>query len=116
MAYEFILMFFMGFCYGRIYHTYFLILKSNSLIINKIALFRKKTFSYYMGELDKAGIIFRNLTDSEGYEYCYSLILLKKYGEMEKIVDIKTSKKNVDLNGVKYFIDVINNHIQNNMN
>ena len=116
MAIQFVLMFIIGFCFGRTYHTYFLILESNSLIINKIALLRKKTFSYYMGELDKAGIIFQDLSNSEVHKYYYSLFLFKKTGEMEKIVDIISLEENVDLKGVKYFIDAINNHIRNNMN
>ena len=69
-----------------------------------------------MGELDKVGIIFRDLSDSEGHEYCYSLFLFKKSGKMGKILDIKTNEENADLQGIKYFIDVINNHILNNMN
>ena len=46
----------------------------------------------------------------------FNLYFVKKNGKREIFCDIRTNKVDEDLKGVKYFIDLLNQHISNNKN
>ena len=102
--------------FGFIFEKKYLVIEQNSIIINKIALFRKKTIVYKMGELERAEICYKYNPSDDDYYHRFNLYFVKKDGKREIFCYIRTNKVDEDLKGVKYFIDLLNQHIFNNMN
>ena len=102
--------------FGFIFEKKYLVIEQNSIIINKIALFRKKTIVYKMGELERAEICYKYDPSDDDYYHRFNLYFVKKDGKREIFCYIRTNKVDEDLKGVKYFIDLLNQHIFNNMN
>ena len=92
-----------------------LILEPNSITLQKkTSIGKLRTITYYKGELEKAVIDLKEIT-GEYTLYLHTLYLIKKSGKKEYICKISSYAKDRGLDGVKHFIDLINNHIQNNM-
>ena len=74
-----------------------------------------KNIVYHYGELERAELCYKNDPTEEGFRHTFYCYFVKKTGEREVFHTILTPKKDVDLKGVKYFIDLINQHIQKYM-
>ena len=98
----------------RNYYTY-LLLESNSIILTKKFLCRKEIIIYNMGDLEKAEICYKAVPREEIDYYCFKLYFVRTSGEKEEFFRKLTPQDNVELKGIKYFIDLINIHIQKNM-
>ena len=109
----FILIAFIGDCNG--YFSENLILESNSIMIIKKSLFRKRRIIYNRGELDMFGLYYKYVKKSKKNKQKYTLYFIKKIGEKDKFLEITKDKNDNDFQGVKYFIDLINTHIKKNM-
>ena len=89
-------------------------LEQKSIVLSKKAMFKTKNIMVYnFGELEKAEIYYKHLLE---HQHIFTFYFKKKTGDKEEFHKIVCSKENEDLKGVKYFIDLINLHIQNNMN
>ena len=101
------------FLFFRNYYNIFLDLESDSIIIRKKACLSTKTSKYSINELERAAIY-----NSYDYEYKmyvphYLFYLELKSGEKVNFLIIKDYPEiKYNLNGIKYFIDLINEHIQ----
>ena len=69
-----------------------------------------------MGELERAEICYKYNPSDDDYYHRFNLYFVKKDGKREIFCYIRTNKVDEDLKGVKYFIDLLNQHIFNNMN
>ena len=112
--------FLVGFYIGcKCHHSIYIELESNSLILTRKAMFSKKVKIYQMGELERAEICYKYEKGSKGNSlHVFRIYLIKKSEgkeEKEELYQITTTKEDANLNGVKYFIDLINEHIQKNM-
>ena len=116
----FAVFFSMGIYAGIMYNCKEIIkLNPNSIISIKRALFKCKTKVYNIEELERAEIYYIYVVDNTGDEvekfYSFRLYFITKSGKKELFHKIKsTSQKEERLKGVKYFIDLINLHIQQN--
>ena len=98
-----------------VFHNVYLTLEFNSILLKKIALLRTKNIVYNMGDLDKAAIFYKCHFNKNGYFHMFKLYFIQKSGQKEEITYFGSRKIDIDLKGAKYFIDLINNHIQKNM-
>ena len=98
-----------------LYYDITIELSSNSIIVNKKALFRNKTIIYTNIELEKAEIYYTKGRGRESIFHYYKLFLILKSGKKEKLFTI--SLRHLDPNpiGLKYFTDLLNAHIQGGM-
>ena len=94
-------------------HTIYLLLESNSIIMTKKALFSTKIIIYYYGQLERAEIWYKHTPDHRK-KHIFILYLIKKKGRKETLHEIYLYKLK-KLKGIKFFIDLLNQHIQNNM-
>ena len=92
-----------------------LILESNSIVCIKKFLFRKRKFIYNIGDLDMFALYYKYEKDSKNYRHIYIFYFVKKKGEKEKFLEFKKGSVCNYFQGVKYFIDLINTHINKNM-
>ena len=95
------------------YYSIHLLLKPNSITLTKKALFKKKVIIYNIDELEKAEICYKYI--SKIYTHRFVLYFVRTSGEKEEFHSINSDKSDVDLKGIKYFIDLINTHIQKKM-
>jgi len=101
------------FLFFRNYYNIYLDLEPDSIIIRKKACLSTKTSKYYINELERAAIY--NSYDDEYKMYVphYLFYLELKSGEKVNFLIIKDYPEiKYNLNGIKYFIDLINQHIQ----
>ena len=116
----FTVIFAMGIYAGIMYNCKEIIkLNPNSIISIKRALFKCKTKVYNIEELERAEIYYIYVVDTSGDVdekfYSFRLYFITKSGKKELFHKIKSiSQKEERLKGVKYFIDLINLHIQQN--
>ena len=94
----------------------YLSLKDNTIVLSQKTLFTSKSIVYRAGELERAEISYTYEDTNEGDRYDYNFYFVKKTGEREVFYSISTPNKDEDLKGVKYFIDLLNQYIQQNMN
>lgn len=92
-------------------------LEQNSIIMKKRALFRCKTFFYNNIDLERAEVYCKKKRKKRGFDIYFILYLILKSGEKIKInaITIQRQKFVKEPNGLKYFIDLINAHIQGGM-
>ena len=100
-------------CFG--YCNINLKLEPNSIVLKKKSVFRRKTFVYNIGELERFALYYKYVKNEETYQHRYTLYFVKKEGKKDEYKEFKLEKMNKDFGGVKYFIDLVNSHIQNNM-
>ena len=105
-----IVLYLIFFAYDDIYLT----LEPYSIKITKKARIRTKIINYNVDELEKAGLYYNYIPDSDGDSHYYFLYLVHKSGKKEKIYKICSNKKDIELEGLKYFVDLLNNHIMKN--
>ena len=100
------------------YVVYKIILKleQNSIVLIKRCMLNTKTTIYKSGELEKVEIYYVHAGKHDKNNHVYNFYFIKKTGNREKFHKIICSKGDEDFKGVKYFIDLINQYIQNNMN
>ena len=92
-----------------------LILESNSIVCTKKSLFRKRKFIYNIGDLDMFALYYKYEKSSKHNHHLYILYFVKKTGEKDKFLEFEEGSIYSDFQGVKYFIDLINTHINKNM-
>ena len=97
------------------YYCTFLTLELNSLKLIKKAVLSTKEKVYNIGELKSAEIYYQYDSNPENIPYNYILYFIESSGGKDLLLRIGTTEKDCNLNGVKYFIDVINSFISNNM-
>ena len=95
------------FSYDNIYLT----LEPFSIKITKKARIRTKIINYNIDELEKAGLYYDYRPNSEGPSHAYLLYLIHKSGKKDKIYSVYSNEKNIQLDGLKFFVDILNNHI-----
>ena len=103
-------LYFILFAYDDIYLT----LDPYSIKITKKARIRTKIINYNVDELEKAGLYYNYIPDSDGDSHYYFLYLVHKSGKKDKIYKIRSKTKDIELEGLKYFVDLLNNHIMKN--
>ena len=99
----------------KVYSKKILTLEYNSIVLTEKALLSTKNIVYHYGELERAELCYTNAPSQEGFRHTFFCYFVKKTGEREAFHAILTPKVDVDLKGVKYFIDLINQHIQKYM-
>ena len=104
-----IALYFILFAYDDIYLT----LDPYSIKITKKARIRTKIINYNVDELEKAGLYYKYMPGSDSSHY-YFLYLVHKSGKKEKIFKICSENKDIEFEGLKYFVDLLNNHIMKN--
>ena len=92
----------------------YLTLEPYSIKITKKARIRTKIINYNVDELEKAGLYYNYIPDSDGDSHYYFLYLVHKSGKKDKIYKIRSKTKDIELEGLKYFVDLLNNHIMKN--
>ena len=114
----FILLFTCSMCFSCRYHYTTVTLGPNSMTIDQKAVFRKRTIVYNAGELERAQLISSKRTNSEDETlYTYQLFLMPKTGSKIDIYHLVRGNdfRIEEFRGIKYFIDILNFHINNNM-
>ena len=114
----FILLFTCSMCFSCRYHYTTVILGPNSMTIDQKAVFRKRTIVYNAGELERAQLVSSKRTNSEDETlYTYQLFLMPKTGSKIDIYHLVRGNdfRIEEFRGIKYFIDILNFHINNNM-
>ena len=107
------LIFYILFLFLRNYYYIYLDLEPDSIIIRKKAVLSTKTSSYSINDLERAAIYNSYDDEYKTYEPHYLFYLELKSGEKVNFLIIKEyTQINNNLNGIKYFIDLINDHIQ----
>ena len=99
----------------QVFYKTTLTLEQNSIVLKKIAMCNSKNTVYKFGELERAEIYYKHEHTDNGNSHTFRLYFIKKEGEKEEFYKIFASKEDDDLKGVKYFIDLINQHIQSYM-
>ena len=107
------LIFILLFLFFRNFYIIYLDLEPGSIKITKKAVLSTKTLNYFIYDLDRAAI-YNNYDDEyKMYMPHYIFYLELKSGEKVNFFMIKGyGEINNNLNGLKYFIDLINDHIQ----
>ena len=90
-------------------------LEPNSIVLRKKSIFRRKTFIYNIGDLERFALYYKYVKGAEVSNHRYKLYFVKKEGKKDEYKELRLEKMNNDFGGVKYFIDLVNSHIQNNM-
>ena len=92
-----------------------LFLEPNSIVLKKNSVFRRKTIIYNLGELERFALFYKYFSDGRIKRYYFILYFVKKNGKKDKYKDIIRRSMDNDFKGLKYFIDLINAHINKNM-
>ena len=94
----------------------FLILNHNSIILKSkmFCCIPKSKKVYNSGELEKAAIIFETTSDQDGTYKYYNFYLILKSGQKDCFYSLNYYKDQ-DIKNFYEFIDLLNNHIENNM-
>ena len=105
-----------GICMGCCIDTGMdLILEPKSIKLIKKNMYIKKKTIYNFGELEKAEIWYYYDSEPNAYNHNFNLYFVRISGKKELFHTISSDRGNVELTGIKYFIDLINEHIQKNM-
>ena len=105
-------------CFSCRYHYTTVTLGPNSMTIDQKAVFRKRTIVYNAGELERAQLVSSKRTNSEDETvYTHQLFLMPKTGSKIDIYHLVRGDdfRIEEFRGIKYFIDILNFHINNNM-
>ena len=111
-----------GLIIAGIYYFFFsfgdkyLILDFGSIIIRKKARCRTDETIYLIEELERAELYFTYNKNNDGFSNIYKFVLHQKNGIKEIFHQIGSAKKDIELEGLKYFVDLINIHIMKNRN
>lgn len=115
----FVLLFTCSLCFSCRFHYTTVTLGPNSISIDQKAVFRKRTIVFNAGELERAQLVSSKRYDSENGEtyYMYKLFLMPKKGSKIEIYHLVRTYdfRMEEFRGIKYFIDILNFHIFNNM-
>lgn len=109
-----------GLIIAGIYYFFFsfgdkyLILDFGSIIIRKKARCRTDDTIYLTDEIERAELYFTYNNNNDGFSNVYKFVLCQKNGIKEIIHEIGSIKKDIELEGLKYFVDLINIHIMKN--
>ena len=90
----------------------YLVLDPGSIIIRNKSKCKIKDIKYNIDEIEGAELYYNYFRDSEGSSHVYKIHLVQKSGEKIMIHRIESSKKDIELNGLKYFVDLLNDHIK----
>ena len=106
-------------CAGIYYICYafdklILTLDPGLIIITSKARCRIKDKKYNIDEIERAELIYNYYPNSDGPSHVYTIYLIKRDGTREIFHKIYPGKKENELDGLKYFVDFINNHIMKN--
>jgi hypothetical protein len=89
------------------------------MTIEQKAVFRKRTITFNPGELERAQLVSSKRVNNENDEtiYMYKLFLMPKTGNKIDIYHLVRGDdfRLEEFRGIKYFIDILNFHINNNM-
>ena len=91
-----------------------LTLDPGSIIITNKARCRIKDKKYNIDEIERAELYYNYYPNSEDPSHVYKIYLIKRDGTREIIHEIYQGKKDNELEGLKYFVDLLNNHIMRN--
>lgn len=103
------------------FHTIYFLLEPNSIVIKKKALLRRKTIRYNTLELDKAEFHYKKGQSRTKYgrileTFDIKIYLVLKTGLKDLIREYEiNSVSNINPDGLIYFIDLVNAHIQGEM-
>ena len=92
----------------------FLILSPGSIISRNKSRCKTKDITYNIDEIEGAELYYNYIRDSEGSSHVYKIHIVQKTGEKILIHRIESYKKDIELNGLKYFVDLLNDHIKKN--
>ena len=100
----------------KFFYLIYLDLESNSIILTKKAMFNKKVIVYNMGELERVEICYKYAPNTERNHHKFILYFIRKTGEREDFYSLLVPNLDVNLKGIIYFIDLVNEHIRKFMN
>ena len=98
------------FSFSNIYLT----LDTHSIIITNKARCRIKNLKYNIDEIERAELYYNYSPDEDGPSDVYLIYLIQKSGKKKRIHKIQPGKKDIELGGLKYFVDFLNYHIMKN--
>ena len=115
----FSIIFISALCFSCRYHYTTITLGPNSITVDQKAVFRKRTVIFNPGDLERAQLLSSKEINNNNGEtfYIYQLYLMPKKGkkiEIYHLVRTDDFRMN-EFRGIKYFIDSLNFHINNNM-
>ena len=96
------------------YYIVNLILEPNSIVLKKKSIFRRNTFIYNFGELERLALYYKYFSQARAHHQ-YILYFVKKNGKKDIFKEMGRRSMDYDFKGIKYFIDLINAHINKNM-
>ena len=96
------------------YYIINLILEPNSIVLKKKSIFRRNTIIYNLGELERLALYYKYFSEGRSHHH-YILYFVKKNGKKDIFKEMQRRNMDYNFNGVKYFIDLINAHINKNM-
>ena len=97
------------------HHKIYLRIGDNSIHLTKKALLKTRLVVYNRGQLERAEIIYKYDISLDEYPHGFYFNLVTTKGNKINLFQFRSAKIDVDLKGIKYFADIINYHIQNNM-
>ena len=92
----------------------YLVLSPGSIISRNKSRCKTKDITYNIDEIEGAELYYNYIRDSEGSSHVYKIHIVQKTGEKILIHRIESYKKDIELNGLKYFVDLLNDHIKKN--
>ena len=96
------------------FNNIYLTLDISSIIITNKARCRVKDVKYNIDEIQRAELYYNYEPDGKGPSDVYSIYLIQKSGTRQRIHKIQPDKKDIEIEGLKYFVDFINYHIMKN--
>ena len=98
------------------FYNIYLILEPNSIVFKKKSILRRKTIVYKLEELESFALYYKYYNNRKKHHH-YILYFVKKNGKKDKFKEISINNIYIygDFKGLKYFIDLVNAHINKNM-
>ena len=97
------------------HYLIYLKIEGSSIILTKKALLKAQVVTYSKGQLVRAEIFYKYDFRMDNYPCIFIFYLVTSSGNKIQLFEIGSRIMDLDLKGMKYFADLINYHISNNM-
>ena len=97
------------------YYIKYVTIEDNSIILTKKSLLKSKVIIFSSGQLERAEILYKYDFILQNFPYNFIFYLVPTTGNKIELFQVYSRRMDVDLKGIKYFADLINYHIKNNM-
>lgn len=102
-------------CGCAAHYLIYLKIEGNSIILTKKSLLKDQVVTYGKGQLIRAEIFYKYDFRLDNYPCIFIFYLVTSSGDKIQLFQIGSRIMDLDLKGMKYFADLINYHISNNM-